>query len=291
MRTTSGHPRLVPVLGVSAVSLALLAPSSARGDDTHTKQVDQHFAVDPVSDIVVTAGGAGVTALLSLILSTGEIKPVPISPGDDAKLLAIDRTAVTQTIDPHAGLYSDIGLWTAVGYAAVDTFLSWTRDGSDAALVDALMYAETLSLTEALTDITKIAVKRPRPIDYINCSTNPGASCSSTDLNLSFFSGHTATVGAITATATYLAFVRSPGTARPWVTLGIGTLLTAFVGYERVRSGEHFPTDVIAGAMAGASIGVLVPHLHRHEDAVRGLWIGIGPTPGGATVNLQGIVP
>lgn len=279
----------MPLLGVIASGLA---PSLARADDTHAKQVDQHFAVDPVSDIVVTVGGAGVTGLLSLILATGEIKPVPISPGDDAKLLSIDRTAVTQTIDPHAGTYSDVGLWASVGYAAIDSVLSGFRDGSDAALVDALMYAETLSVTEALTDITKIAVKRPRPIDYINCSTNPGAACSSTDLNLSFFSGHTATVGAVTATATYLAFVRSPGSARPWITLGVGTLLTAFVGYERVRSGEHFPTDVLAGAMAGASIGVLVPHLHRHEDASHGLWLGLGPAPGGgATVSLQGVVP
>jgi len=35
--------------------------------------------------------------------------------------------------------------------------------------------------------------------------------------------------------------------------------VTAFVSYERVRSGEHFPTDVIMGSLAGAGIGVHVP--------------------------------
>ena len=40
---------------------------------------------------------------------------------------------------------------------------------------------------------------------------------------------------------------------RPWLTLGLGTALTTFVSVERVRAGAHFPTDVIAGAIAGGS--------------------------------------
>ena len=43
------------------------------------------------------------------------------------------------------------------------------------------------------------------------------------------------TGAAIGGTATYLAFVRSPHTARPWVTLAVASALTGFVSYERVR--------------------------------------------------------
>jgi len=119
------------------------------------------------------------------------------------------------------------------------------------------------------------------------CQNDPqSAACTSnTDLQLSFFSGHASTAGAISATATYLAFMRSgPRTARPWITLGVGTLLTAFISYERVRSGEHFPTDVIMGSLAGAGIGVLVPHFHRrphyHESTYCAppVIIGFAPT-------------
>ena len=85
------------------------ASACAQTVDPPTKRADQHFAIDPVSDIVLTGGGAGVTALLSLILSTGEIKAPPLAPGDENRLLSIDRVAVTQTIDPNAGLYSDVG--------------------------------------------------------------------------------------------------------------------------------------------------------------------------------------
>ena len=155
------------------------------------------------------------------------------------------------------------------------------------------MYAETISLTEVFTDVTKIAVRRPRPIDYLNCSNKPPNTpgCTGTDLELSFFSGHASTVASIGATATYLAFVRDPNTARPWITLGAATALTSFVSYERVRSGNHFPTDVVVGSMAGAAIGILVPHLHRHPEEAPRVWVGAAPaTQGtGGSFTLGGV--
>jgi undecaprenyl-diphosphatase len=259
-------------------------------------ETGQHFTIDPVSDGVLILGSAGFASLMTLVLGTGEIRPS--APGPVSNLLSFDRTAATQTIDPHAGTYSNIGLYTAIGFAVLDPILSGARDGWDALLVDAVMYGESVSLTEALTDITKIAVRRPRPIDYINCPalpdgtpnpTNPASCSSSTDLGLSFFSGHASTVASIGATASYLAFVRAgPKAVRPWLTLGLATALTTFVSYERVRSGEHFPTDVIAGSMAGAVVGVLVPHFHRHKQEAPPVYIGAAPLPGGGSLTLGG---
>ena len=42
-----------------------------------------------------------------------------------------------------------------------------------------------------------------------------------------------------------------------------GISLAAATGALRVRSGNHFPTDVIASAAVGSFIGWLVPSLHR----------------------------
>jgi membrane-associated phospholipid phosphatase len=253
----------------------------------------QHFTIDPVADGVLIGGGASFSVLLSLVLSTGEIAP-PL-PGPTSNLLAIDRLAVTQTIDPHASTYSNIGLYTAVGFAVLDPVLSGYRDGWDALEVDAMMYAETISLDEMFTDITKIAVRRPRPIDYINCpygvpgEPQTGPRCEGTNLGLSFFSGHSSTIASIGATATYLAFVRSKHSARPWITLVATTALTTFVSYERVRAGAHFPTDVIAGSMAGAAVGVLVPHLHLHPAEAPSVVLGAAPLPGGIELTLGGV--
>ncbi|HEY4116521.1 MAG TPA: phosphatase PAP2 family protein, partial [Byssovorax sp.] len=217
--------------------------------------------------------------MLQLIVGTGEIRPQQISPDfKTSSLLAIDRPAVTQTIDPHAGMYSSIGLYAAVGYAVLDPILTGVRENSaKSALVDATIYGEASAMTTALTNIAKMAVRRPRPIAYIdfekNIKTNPNYTNSDTDSALSFFSGHAAECGTITAVASYLAFARSPHSARPWVTLLVGTALTSFVSVERVRSGEHFTTDVIAGSFTGAGIGVLTAHLHR-VDKVPPLWVG-----------------
>lgn len=239
--------------------------------------------IDPVVDGVLVGGGIAFSGILSRILGTGEIRPTV--PGDPNVLLGIDRIAVTQTVDPHADRNSNYGLWAAYGYAALDPILSGFRDGRQALLVDGIIYAESISLTWMITDITKIAVRRPRPVNYETCNTSPTGSCATdTNLQLSFFSGHSSSTAAVSATATYLAFTRAPHTARPWATLAVGTALTTFVSYERVRAGQHFPTDVIMGSLAGAAVGVLVPHLHRRphpngrEFEAMPTWIGLGPT-------------
>jgi membrane-associated phospholipid phosphatase len=256
----------------------------------------EHFTIDPVVDGLLVIGGFTFAELTSLIVSTGEIVPQP--PGNPDKLLAIDRVAVTQKVDPNADKWSSVGLYAAYGYAILDPMLSGFRDGRNALLVDAIMYAESIAITQTFTNATKIAVRRPRPLDYANCyppaTANPDL-CQNTDLQLSFFSGHASTTAAIVGTATYLAFTRSgPHSWRPWVTLTAGTLLTAFVSYERVRSGYHFPTDVIMGSMAGAGIGVLVPHFHRrphyHAKQLESTPVIIGYAPtanGGQSITFQ----
>jgi len=286
----------VPVTAALMIALLIAGATPARAADPYAPRLkdNEHFTIDPVVDGVLTIGGAVFAELLSLILSTGEIRPG--EPGDPSKLLSIDRPAVTQTIDPNAASRSDWALYASFLYAATDVVLSGVRDGRRALLVDFIMYAESIAITQAFTDATKIAVRRPRPIDYANCAPAVAAShnCADTDLELSFFSGHASAAGAITGTATYLAFVRSgPRSLRPWLTLGLGAALTAFISYERVRSGEHFPTDVIMGSLAGASIGVLVPHFHRrphyHDNTLEEppVWIGFAPTPhNGASVSL-----
>jgi undecaprenyl-diphosphatase len=274
------------VVEAAAFAALALAPRAASADPPPTRSAGQHFQIDPVADGVLTAGGAGFAGLLSLVLSTGEIQAT--TPGPTSNLLSFDRGAVTQTIDPNANTISNVVLFGSIAFALIDPVLSGLRDGFDAFLVDAVMYAETVSLTEAITDMTKIAVRRPRPIDYLNCSRNPPECANNTDVQLSFFSGHASTVGAVGATATYLAFVRDPGSVRAWTTLGVSTALTAFVSYERVRSGEHFPTDVIAGSLAGAVVGVLVPHLHRHKEEHPPVVVGASPMPGGGALTLSG---
>jgi membrane-associated phospholipid phosphatase len=258
------------------------------------------FHVDPIADTGLIGLSFGFAMVLELIGSTGEIRPQQIAPNFDRhSLIGIDRGSVTGTPDTSAGTRSTIGLGAAVAFGFIDPVLSGFREKSvQTGLVDGMLYAESMSLTFALTDMVKIAVRRPRPRAYIDAEAHkndPTYSNPNTDSALSFFSGHASLTAAVGATATYLAFTRSPHTARPWITLAVATGVATFVSIERVRAGDHFPTDVIAGAVAGAGIGIIVPHLHRVEELEqRRVWIGFTPASGetwsrGGTLSLSGI--
>ena len=285
-----------------SLALLLLTAGDVRADDplSSTPAVPVGHArtkltADPITDGAIVSVSLGFGALSELVVTTGEI--VPQQPQPSRRLLAIDRLALTKH-ESSAGPTSSIGALLALAYAVVDPIASGYRDGAGSALVDAVIYAEALSITWAATNMAKLTVRRPRPRAYQEqerlyeiYGMEDAPSITETDTGLSFFSGHTALVATVTSTATYLAFTRSPGTARPWITLFGGAALTAFVGVQRVRAGEHFPTDVIAGAMAGAGIGLLVAHLHRDEaSATQSLWIGFNGEPGGGTLSLGGVL-
>ena len=252
------------------------------------------FDIDPVADIGVVAVSLGFAGVLELINSTGEIRAQQVAPNFDRNnLIGIDRGAVSQTPDPNAGTYSNAGLAAAVAFAFVDPVLSGFREKSvQTGLADGIMYAESMSITFATTDLVKMAVRRPRPQAYIDAAAHkndPNYNNTVTDSALSFFSGHAAITAAVGATATYLAFARSPHNARPWITLVLAAGLSTFVSIERVRAGAHFPTDVIAGSVAGAGIGIVVPHLHRTDDIKqRRVWVGFQAAPSDGYQQAQG---
>ena len=266
------------------------APSSLTPQPVEAKPTDTkggtttQFVADPVGDGGVLAISVGVVSVLELIQSTGEIRPQ--QPAANAKLLGIDKLAIDQTPSKGWGTFSNVGLIGAGLFAAVDPVLSGRRDGLSAGFVDAVLYAESVAITAGLTDIAKMAIRRPRPSAYVEAARLDVAYAGRTDRPditetnsaLSFFSGHAAIVATVGATATYLAFARSPGKVRPWITLGVSVAMTGLVAYGRVRNGNHFPTDVIAGSLAGAGVGALVPHLHRSDSAKsRPVWIGFSP--------------
>ena len=87
------------------------------------------------------------------------------------------------------------------------------------------------------------------------------------------------------ASAVFLSTVHDayhPGSASsPYIWAG-SLLAAAAVGVMRIESGEHFPTDVIAGAAVGSAIGYLIPRVHRVDTGrfsltpvLRGSEVGI----------------
>ena len=125
----------------------------------------------------------------------------------------------------------------------------------------ALMYVQTVTLRRGLTNIVKYSVRRPRPYLY-DASLDPTTIVRSYDRE-AFLSGHTS---GSAATAFFFGRVFADyypdSKLKPYVWT-LAASLPAFTGYFRIRAGQHYLSDVVAGYLLGAAIGYSVPLLHR----------------------------
>ena len=130
----------------------------------------------------------------------------------------------------------------------------------------AALYLETMLATDAIFTTTVGNVYRSRPYLY---GTEGGGRSGKIATN-SFFAGHTAH----TATATF--FVAkvfhdfNPGSSAEPFIWGAAAVLPAAVAYYRMEAGKHFLSDNIVGYALGATMGIVVPQLHKKTSG-RGL--------------------
>ena len=169
----------------------------------------------------------------------------------------LDRGA-TRLSSSYAGKLSDFMVVTSVSVPFL--YLTKERSRKDFGRI-VLMQFETGLVTTGLIAITKVIINRPRPFVY-----NPDALLENKltpNANQSFFSGHTATVAAMsffTATTFSQYYPESKWKVAVWT---YAATLPAVTGYLRYRAGVHYPTDIITGYVVGAAVGMLVPKIHQ----------------------------
>lgn len=190
-----------------------------------------------------------------------------------------DQTAL-EHFSTSAKTASDITAYTGV---ALPVFLLLSpRSRNDAGNL-AVLLAETMVLNQGVTDIIKSSARRPRPYLYVE-GEGPEGLVEAYD-RTSFLSAHTSN----TAAATFFlgrvfADYHPDSKLRPYVWT-LSAALPAVTGYLRIRGGQHFPSDVIAGYVLGASIGYLVPTLHKRPLASKRLVIV--PSAGGVYLSYS----
>lgn len=145
----------------------------------------------------------------------------------------------------------------------------------------ALLYTETMLITGGVTNLLKTSIVRPRPYVYGE-EWNPNDPLSSGD-RASFISGHTSlsAAGSFFFARVFTDF--HPDSKLKPVVWTVAATLPAVTGYLRVRAAKHFPTDVIAGYAFGATVGYLVPTLHKKHILPRGMRINGGTSSVGLT--------
>jgi membrane-associated phospholipid phosphatase len=177
-----------------------------------------------------------------------------------AEVNALDR----HVIGNHNKFLDDVSDATAGIVLVAPLVLDAVDVGASRVLLeDATVFAETLAVNGALVTAAKYTVQRPLPRTYAGDPTllnQPGG-------YRSFYSGHVSVVVAALSVTAVTLEARHGQRIWPWILVAaIGSMVAA----ERVAAGRHFYTDVAVGAIAGATVGTLVPIAHLRTELRNG---------------------
>ncbi len=204
-------------------------------------------------------GAGGVTFGLGFYFM-GKVDPMTeedILKLDPLRVNPLDRP-VTKNWSPKAHKASDVLLHTAF-YSQFGLLLD--PNSRDEAGTIGIMMAEAALINNGITNIFKGTVKRRRPFTY-----NPLAPMEKKiekNGRYSFFSGHASNSASYAFLTAKVFSDNNPGSKwNPYIwTAAIS--LPAVTSFLRVKAGKHFPTDILVGYAVGATIGFLVPELHK----------------------------
>jgi len=190
--------------------------------------------------------------------------------GDRREVNPLDRIATYQW-SPDADTASGVLDYTLLGLPVLFYFDERVQSRP---MFFALLYLESALLNDGLKNVVKELVERKRPFNYghrapMSARTTRGA-------ELSFYSGHTAQAFNAAVFCGMVFQELYPESPWRWVVWSGGLATAATVGFLRVYAGKHYPTDVIAGAIAGSLTGWLVPFLAKKRD------LPVTIVPGGA---------
>ena len=164
---------------------------------------------------------------------------------------------------------------TAFELASLLTPVLLLAEPADEYLRFATMYGETLLTAYALKELGKHWFSRARPFLYYQ--DYPEEKIGEGDAYDSFPSGHATMAFAGAAFTSYVFATYHPDSV--WkipVTVASYSFAIATAAM-RVASGNHFPSDVLTGALLGTLVGVGIPFLHRSLASKQELTASVTP--------------
>ncbi|RPH92757.1 MAG: phosphatase PAP2 family protein [Calditrichaeota bacterium] len=195
------------------------------------------------------------------------LQPYEIADLDHQEINRWDQPA-THYYSQTAGELSDWGLKTCILLPSLFVVDSRMRQNGPKL---AMMYLETMAAVGVVTEIAKVGIQRIRPYAY-----NPAVPTTAKlakDTKKSFFSGHTS---ASFAGAVFFSKVFSdyyPESKWKSVVWAASLTVASSVGYNRIRAGKHYPSDVAVAAVVGSFLGYFIPQFHKNRKNVEPLTI------------------
>jgi membrane-associated phospholipid phosphatase len=241
---------------IAAAVLVLAAlPAVARADDPPSRPNPSPFRFSFRLDApIIGLGLAGTSAIF-------------IEPRAPDCLPSCEPPSTLTGLDSGA-----LGYYSTTAHTAADltvaalflvphaTNLIATGGKESAWLEDLVLSSEALVATQGITQVVKASVGRSAPLVYDE--SVPLEERSSGDAVKSFWSGHTASAFSLATSFAVTYWMRHPRDPWRWVVLASVESAALCVGLMKIRAGYHWPTDIFAGAVAGTSMGILIPALH-----------------------------
>jgi len=279
----SHRPRCA-TLGILA--LALAAPPSARAaapPDSSSRAVAPELRWQREAALV----GSGIVLIGAGRQLGVTVRAVPQEGLDPAEIgWSFDRDQVGR-IHPSALTASDVASAVTFAYPLVLSLGMQPRgEQISGTLRRSVVYAEAFLLATGVSTLIKNSADRPRPYTYVppaELPDDPSYDITEDEAFQSMPSSHASTAfcgAAFAITDHLLSRPHAPWLERCGVAFTGGVLAGLTTTY-RVRSGKHFPSDILAGGAIGLTSGVTLPLAHRYVSPTgrrtplpsRGSWL------------------
>lgn len=222
-----------------------------------TAQVTYPYELDGTKEGIIF--GTSISLLTFAELKYKKIQPLSyeqLSQLNRNDIWAIDRPA-TFNRSLMAKKWSDGLLYSSLA-PPLSVVFSGPKEGVGRSSV---LLLETLLLNTAITDFTKVLVRRKRP--YLYNEFTEAKKKLSKKSRMSFYSGHTSTVTAMYFLSAKLYEDYNPDSKYKSAVWTTAILIPATTGLLRVKAGKHYFTDVLTGFLVGGAIGLLIPEIHK----------------------------
>jgi len=214
------------------------------------------FQLNPTREAIILGTGAiAGFAALAFLANVDPLTVDEVNALDPNNVNSFDRSAIGPKESDATGDYL-----LYASYILPFGFLAFEQTNKDFPEL-LLMYGEVLLVTGSINGIVKGITKRVRPYAYSD--ETPIDTRTTTSARVSFYSGHTSVTAAITFFIANVSTSYISDKTTQILIWSVAALYPAVTGYLRVKSSNHFPTDVIVGYAVGAGIGFLIPELHR----------------------------
>jgi membrane-associated phospholipid phosphatase len=235
----------------TALALGLLLAAAGPVDEG---QAAPTFTLSWDRDLPILGTAAALAVGWGSELAWRQPTPCPCS---TVSVPSFDRISLSEH-SAASGTASDVLLVALLAAAPVAVIATAWPSGLRHTAELLAIEAESIALSTLATQLVKDAVARPYPTVY--STGDPSLSGYE-----SFWSGHAAASFNAATTALVLLHDTAPDSVWPWVAGGLGLLAASSVAVLRVTAGDHFPSDVVVGALAGSAVGVAIPWLHQRR--------------------------